>query len=103
MAEELVGLGYYYSHGQDDDDTESNYSDEPLLQHDVEGVDQNALSSSLSENNNNTSLAATLLASKFAANARKGASQRTKIIDATRELKLPKMFKPEDPDFSSDI
>ena len=103
MAEELVGLGYYYSHGQDDDDTESYYSDEPLLQQDVEGVDQDAPSCSLLDNNNNSSIAATLLASKFAANARKGASQRLKIIDTTRELKLPKMFKPEDPDFSSDI
>lgn len=43
-------------------------------------------------------LGATILASKFAANTRRGIQQKA---DATT-LQMPKLFKPEEPDFSTD-
>ncbi|KAJ1418226.1 RmlC-like jelly roll fold [Sesbania bispinosa] len=45
-------------------------------------------------------LGATVLASKFAANTRKGAVKKVTIPDAS-SLKMPKMFKPTEPDFST--
>ncbi|XP_027337679.1 probable cyclic nucleotide-gated ion channel 16 [Abrus precatorius] len=45
-------------------------------------------------------LGATVLASKFAANTRKGAFKKVMIAD-DRSLKMPKMFKPAEPDFST--
>ncbi|CAO2839688.1 unnamed protein product [Amaranthus hypochondriacus] len=45
-------------------------------------------------------LTATILASKFAANTRRGVNQKIKIVDtSSQDLMMPKMFKPEDPDF----
>lgn len=46
-------------------------------------------------------LKATLFASKFAANARRGMLQKVTIPDES-SLKMPKLFKPTDPDFSAD-
>lgn len=50
-------------------------------------------------------IGATILASRFAANARKGVQQKAKfkvVTAPTSSLKMPKLFKPEEPDFSSD-
>ncbi|XP_045810746.1 probable cyclic nucleotide-gated ion channel 16 [Trifolium pratense] len=44
---------------------------------------------------------ATFLASKFAANTRKGAVKKVAIIPDSSSLKMPKMFKPTEPDFST--
>ncbi|XP_021858425.1 probable cyclic nucleotide-gated ion channel 16 [Spinacia oleracea] len=45
-------------------------------------------------------LKATILASKFAANTKRGANHKMNIIaTSSHDLKMPKMFKPEDPDF----
>ncbi|XP_061365373.1 probable cyclic nucleotide-gated ion channel 16 [Gastrolobium bilobum] len=44
-------------------------------------------------------LGATVLASKFAANTKKGAIKKVSIPDSD-SLKMPKMFKPTEPDFS---
>ena len=46
-------------------------------------------------------MGATLLASRFAANARKGAKFKV-VTSPVSSLKMPKLFKPEEPDFSSD-
>lgn len=45
-------------------------------------------------------LGATVLASKFALNTRKGAVKKVTIPDSS-SLKMPKMFKPTEPDFST--
>ncbi|KAL9260134.1 Cyclic nucleotide-gated ion channel 18-like protein [Drosera capensis] len=98
IAEELARheSGYYY---MENAERESACSDEPLLM-DYEGGHENAGSSAT----NAQPLGATILASKFAANTRRGANQKVKIVDPSPEsLKMPKMFKPEDPDFSADI
>ncbi|KAK4257096.1 hypothetical protein QN277_006729 [Acacia crassicarpa] len=48
------------------------------------------------------SLATTLLASKFAKNTRNEANNRKVTIPDESSLKMPKLFKPTDPDFSAD-
>ncbi|KAI3452407.1 hypothetical protein Pfo_009072 [Paulownia fortunei] len=51
-----------------------------------------------------THLGATILASKFAANTRRGAIQKIQIADtASSSLKMPKLFKPDEPDFSEEV
>lgn len=47
---------------------------------------------------NELHLGATILASKFAANTRRGVQHKS---DPT-SLQMPKLFKPEEPDFSAD-
>lgn len=47
-------------------------------------------------------LGATILASKFAANTKRGANHKVTILDP-QELKMPKLFKPDEPDFSADL
>ncbi|KAL7111588.1 hypothetical protein ACP275_05G098900 [Erythranthe tilingii] len=45
-------------------------------------------------------LAATILASKFAANTKKGAVQKVRFVEpGDSSLRMPKLFKPNDPDF----
>lgn len=54
------------------------------------------------EDNTGNSWGTTIMASKFAANTRKGVVQRTKVVgSASTSLEMPKLFKPEEPDFSS--
>ncbi|XP_073296119.1 cyclic nucleotide-gated ion channel 18 [Primulina huaijiensis] len=50
-------------------------------------------------------LGATILASKFAANTKRGAgAQKVQIADpASSSLKMPKLFKPDEPDFFEDV
>ncbi|XAR51847.1 hypothetical protein NMG60_11006608 [Bertholletia excelsa] len=79
-------------------DQESNCSDEV----DDEDYDfESGESSPLIDNDNNSQhLGATLLASKFAANTRRGAGQKVQVVDPASSLKMPKLFKPDEPDFS---
>ncbi|CAH2072729.1 unnamed protein product [Thlaspi arvense] len=78
---------YYY--GSDDDDFEG------------EGL-------SVDNTSNNQNLGATILASKFAANTRKGTNQKAsssstgKKDGSSSSLKMPQLFKPDEPDFSID-
>ncbi|KAG7985569.1 hypothetical protein I3843_03G032700 [Carya illinoinensis] len=59
--------------------------------------------SSRNNENNFQHLGATILASKFAANTRRGANQKDLIGDpASTSLKMPQLFKPDEPDFSVD-
>ncbi|GAB2300830.1 Cyclic nucleotide-gated ion channel 18 [Dionaea muscipula] len=96
MAEELARHESYYYYMQAAD-RESTYSDDPLLIMDYE--DDDGVGSSAAN-----PLGTTFLASKFAANTRRGVNQKVKIVEPSPEsLKMPKMFKPEDPDFYADI
>ncbi|KAL6997197.1 putative cyclic nucleotide-gated ion channel 16 [Sarracenia purpurea var. burkii] len=53
--------------------------------------------------NNGQNLGVTLLASKFAANTRKGVTQKSPGVDPTATgLEMPKLFKPDEPNFSMD-
>lgn len=43
-----------------------------------------------------------MLASKFAANTRRGVNQKLAALDNdVTSLKMPKLFKPDEPDFSA--
>lgn len=68
---------------------------------DQEGYEEtSAGDSSMGDNASLTqNLGATVLASKFAANTKKGAVKKLSIADTS--LKMPKMFKPTEPDFST--
>ncbi|XP_027090472.1 cyclic nucleotide-gated ion channel 18-like [Coffea eugenioides] len=51
--------------------------------------------------NNGQHLGATILASKFAANTKRGVVQKVQVADtSSSSLKMPKLFKPDEPDFS---
>ncbi|KAL2500036.1 putative cyclic nucleotide-gated ion channel 18 [Abeliophyllum distichum] len=77
---------------------ESYYSDEGDSD---DGVDE---ISSLDSPNKAQHLGATILASKFAANTRRGVIQKVQIADsASSSLKMPKLFKPDEPDFSEEV
>ncbi|KVH98174.1 Cyclic nucleotide-binding domain-containing protein [Cynara cardunculus var. scolymus] len=54
------------------------------------------------ENDQNVQhLGATILASRFAANTKRGISQKERVASpASSSLKMPKLFKPDEPDFS---
>ncbi|KAK4422707.1 putative cyclic nucleotide-gated ion channel 16 [Sesamum alatum] len=85
LAEELARHeSMYYmqlsDEDDDDDDEEEGDSHKP-------STETNALK-------------ATILASKFAANTRKGAAQRVRFVEpGDPSLRMPKLFKPEDPSF----
>ncbi|MED6135347.1 putative cyclic nucleotide-gated ion channel 16 [Stylosanthes scabra] len=59
--------------------------------------EQQAVGGSSSRGNN---LSTTVLASRFATNTRKGAAKKVSIPDSD-SMKMPKMFKPTEPDFST--
>jgi len=95
MAKELA-LQESMSYMTDEDTIEDNYSSE----------ENKTLDSPKESNTADSSrhLGATKLASKFAVSARKGATQWGQVGEvsgsATDDLKMPKMFKPDMPDFS---
>lgn len=78
---------YYGGHYAQDGSYEDGESDDDLL---------------LDDNTNNAQhLGATILASKFAANTRKGAAQKTRSVDPSpSSLRMPKLLKPDEPDFN---
>ncbi|XP_042499756.1 cyclic nucleotide-gated ion channel 18-like [Macadamia integrifolia] len=79
---------------------ESDYGDEAL---DVYYEDDDTERLSTENENNTQHLGATILASRFAANTRRGVNQKFKVVDTSASsLKMPKLFKPEEPDFSND-
>ncbi|XP_024031392.1 cyclic nucleotide-gated ion channel 18 [Morus notabilis] len=97
MAKELtMQESFYYSQisGKEDD-----YVGE-LAGGDYENECGETLSGDDASNGRN--LGATILASKFAANTKRGANQKVRRAGPTStSLKMPKMFKPDEPDFSS--
>ncbi|KAI6682920.1 hypothetical protein NL676_028833 [Syzygium grande] len=82
----------YYMNGGDE---ESEYGHE-----DFDGDEE--LSQLTDDATGTQHLGATILASKFAANTKRGANQKVTILDP-QELKMPKLFKPNEPDFSADL
>ncbi|XP_016473016.2 LOW QUALITY PROTEIN: cyclic nucleotide-gated ion channel 18 [Nicotiana tabacum] len=47
-------------------------------------------------------LGATILAKRFATNTRRGIEQKIQMTDSSSSLKMPKLFKPDEPDFSAE-
>lgn len=81
-------------------DSEGYYSNEAIS---ADYVDGGAGGSSVDNANNAQHLSATILASKFAATTKKGVQQKITALDPDDpSLKMPKLFKPEDPDFYAD-
>ncbi|KAK4400610.1 Cyclic nucleotide-gated ion channel 18 [Sesamum angolense] len=88
LAEELARHEsmYYMQLSEDDDDDDDGDDDDDDNGH-KPATESNALK-------------ATILASKFAANTRKGAAQRVRFVEPGDSiLRMPKLFKPEDPSF----
>ncbi|KAK9756092.1 hypothetical protein RND81_01G072700 [Saponaria officinalis] len=95
LAEELARQEDYYYMMMDDAQDQDFHTDDDgsiLLDGDVNRA------TSSSNATSQQPLGATFLASKFAANTRRGLIQKVKI-DTSNDLKMPKMFKPEDPNF----
>ncbi|GLU11242.1 hypothetical protein SLE2022_280000 [Rubroshorea leprosula] len=94
LAKELFEQesSFYYMSGQYDD-CENKIADE----------NGNHERTSPDNPNIDQHLGATILASKFAANTRKGSNQNASVIDSSsNSLKVPQLFKPDEPDFSVD-
>ncbi|KAH0907339.1 hypothetical protein HID58_039166 [Brassica napus] len=107
LAKELSlheSSGYYYRDetGYNEEGDEENYygSDDDDFEGERLSVDNT---------NNSQNLGATMLASKFAANTRRGTNQKAssstsagKKDGSSNSLKMPQLFKPDEPDFSMD-
>lgn len=73
------------------------YMPEEFVNHENEGV-----KSSSNDQRNEQNLGVTILASQFATNTKKGVMQKVARVDPDDpSLKMPKMFKPDEPDFSA--
>ncbi|OVA03737.1 Cyclic nucleotide-binding domain [Macleaya cordata] len=82
---------------------ESSYEDETVYEEYQGGAMAESSSIDNGANSHQQNLGATILASKFAANTRRGVNQKVKVVDpAATSLKMPKLFKPDEPDFSAD-
>lgn len=92
LAEELATQeNLYYMQLPDED---INYEDD--ADYKDKGAGNSAMDTSVQH------LQATILASKFAANTKRGVVQKlTAVEPASSSLKMPKLFKPNDPDFYS--
>lgn len=69
-----------------------------------EGVGESSHGSktTITTNNKVQNLGITMLASKFAANTRRGVHQKLAALESdAASLKMPKLFKPDEPDFSA--
>ncbi|KDP31121.1 hypothetical protein JCGZ_11497 [Jatropha curcas] len=67
-----------------------------------EDYDDGGEGSSMDNANNAQHLGVTFLASKFAANTRRGMTKQHTLVPDDSTLKMPKFFKPEEPDFYGD-
>lgn len=95
LAEDLARQESYYYY-MPNQDGESNYSDELASGGNFEGEGSGQRSST-------DILGATILASRFAANTRRGIQQKVQVVDpSSSSIKMPKLFKPDEPDFSID-
>ncbi|KAM7274145.1 hypothetical protein ACFE04_028809 [Oxalis oulophora] len=91
LAVELARQESWYGQNMDYDDNDENEDESG------EG------SSSMDDKNNVQHLSTTILASKFAKNTKKGAQQKVRLLDPDDpSLKMPKLFKPNDPNFYTD-
>ncbi|KAF6169369.1 hypothetical protein GIB67_016539 [Kingdonia uniflora] len=97
LAKELAKQESLYSMLNSDHENNNGYE--------VVGDDGGEERFVLDDDNNvqHLGVGATVLASKFAANTRRGVNQKVKADNpASTSLKMPKLFKPEEPDFSVD-
>ncbi|KAL6497527.1 Cyclic nucleotide-gated ion channel 18 [Orobanche hederae] len=96
MAKELAEQESLYYGSIDENGRDSNF-------HDENG--ENELDCMYDHNSNAQNFNATILASKFAANTKRGVAQKVhQVVDASSSsLKMPKLFKPEEPDFFEDV
>lgn len=94
LAKELASQeSFYYTKLYDE---EIDHSDEETIA--LKGYDESDGLNSAIDNH----LGATILASRFAANTRKGVNQKVNLVEpAASSLKMPKLFKPDEPDFSA--
>ncbi|XP_026455119.1 cyclic nucleotide-gated ion channel 18-like [Papaver somniferum] len=84
-------------------DQEYGYDDDGAYEEYHVGVAEEGTPLIDSGSNTQPHLGATILASKFAKNTRRVVNQKVQANDpASTSLKMPKLFKPEEPDFSAD-
>ncbi|XP_059294117.1 cyclic nucleotide-gated ion channel 18 isoform X2 [Lycium ferocissimum] len=87
---------YYY---MQDPDGGGNYDEQSYEAFDDVGLEQQPL---VDSGRSSQQLGATILAKRFAANTRRGLEQKIQTADSSSSLKMPKLFKPDEPDFSTD-
>ncbi|KAH0984809.1 hypothetical protein GBA52_011986 [Prunus armeniaca] len=79
--------GYYY---YDEEQADGNYEN-----------NENGGRSGESTSNTGSHIGVTFLASKFAANTKRGIAQKAQAVEAaSTSLGMPRLFKPDEPDFS---
>ncbi|CAL9149911.1 unnamed protein product [Musa hybrid cultivar] len=103
LAKELAAQEYlYYDQMVDDDDDDENLVIEPdgapLLLDYADGVE--APLAETEAGSNFQHLGVTILASKFAKNTKRAHQKVTQLTQAATSIKLPKLAKPDEPDFS---
>ncbi|THU70926.1 hypothetical protein C4D60_Mb08t30140 [Musa balbisiana] len=102
LAKELAAQEYlYYDQMVDDDDDESLIIEPdgaPLLLDYADGVE--APLAETEAGSNFQHLGVTILASKFAKNTKRAHQKVTQLTQAATSIKLPKLAKPDEPDFS---
>ncbi|CAN4082472.1 unnamed protein product [Withania somnifera] len=84
---------YYYM--QDPDDG-GNYNEQGF---EDDGLEQPLVGSGA---HSSQQFGATILAKRFAVNTRRGIEQKVQMADSSSSLKMPKLFKPDEPDFSAE-
>lgn len=94
LAKELASQeSFYYSQLYDE---KIDHCDEETM--DLKGYAESDDLNSVNDNH----LGATILASRFASNTRRGVNQKVNLVEpAASSLKMPKLFKPDEPDFSA--
>ncbi|CAD5195965.1 cyclic nucleotide-gated ion channel 18-like [Musa acuminata AAA Group] len=101
LARELAEQEYpdYDPVLEDDESQDMEHDGAPLL---ADYADGGEVSSGETETGSNFQhLGATILASKFAKNTKRGANQKiNQLSKAATSIKLPKLLKPDEPDFS---
>ncbi|URE37383.1 cyclic nucleotide-gated ion channel [Musa troglodytarum] len=103
LAKELAAQEYlYYDEMVDDDDDDESLAIEPdgapLLLDYADGAE--APLAETEAGGNFQHLGATILASKFAKNTKRAHQKVTQLTQAATSIKLPKLAKPDEPDFS---
>uniref|UniRef100_A0A1S4A8V9 Cyclic nucleotide-gated ion channel 18 n=2 Tax=Nicotiana tabacum TaxID=4097 RepID=A0A1S4A8V9_TOBAC len=93
METELALQESYYYNQDPNNNNDQNYE----AFEDV-GLEQPLVGSA----HNSQQLGATILAKRFATNTRRGIEQKIQMTDSSSSLKMPKLFKPDEPDFSAE-
>lgn len=97
METELALQESYYYNQDPNNEGNFNYDQNYEAFEDV-GLEQPLVGSA----HNSQQLGATILAKRFATNTRRGIEQKIQMTDSSSSLKMPKLFKPDEPDFSAE-